>query len=96
MRSSLEIELLGALYSVLCGLSSIIICLGISIHTYKRNYSLHKRKLNRSSRGSIIRSFVMGFVFLGIGIYGLYSFRIQANALMQVADLDTSLDPYCS
>jgi putative ABC transport system permease protein len=94
-RSSLEIELTkGALYSaLLCGLSSIIICLGLAfIHTRETIVS-HKRKLNRSSRGSIIRSFVMGFVFLGIGIYGLYSFRIQANALMQVADLDTSLDP---
>lgn len=94
-RSALELELTKeALYSaLLCALTSLVITLGLAfIHTRETIVS-HKRKLNKRSQGNLIRSLLIGSAFIGIAIYGLYSFRIQSNALMQAAESDTSLDP---
>ncbi len=94
-RTALELDLTkSALYAaLLCALTSLVITLGLAfVHTRETIVS-HKRKLNKRSQGNVIRSFVMGFIFLGIAIYGLYNFRMNANALMQAAESNTSLDP---
>lgn len=94
-RTALELELTkGALYAaLLCALASLVITLGLAfIHTRETIVS-YKRKLNRRSQGNLIRSLVVGSACIGIAIYGLYSFRRQADALMQVAESDSSLDP---
>ena len=94
-RTALELELTrGAIYAaLLCALTSLVITLGLAfVHTRETIVS-HKRKLNRRSQGNLRRSLVVGSAFLGIAIYGLYSFRRQSDALMQAAQADTSLDP---
>lgn len=94
-RTALELELTrGAIYAaLLCALISLIITLVLAfIHTRETIVS-YKRKKNKKNQRNSIKSLVMGVIFLGIAFYGLYSFRTHADALMQIAESDASLDP---
>lgn len=94
-RTALELEFTkGSIYaSLLCSIISLVITLVLAfIHTRESIVS-YKRKKNQKNQKNIIKSFIIGLIFLGISLYGLYNFRLNSANLMQIAEVDASLDP---
>jgi putative ABC transport system permease protein len=99
-RTALPLELTDkALYAaILCAVFSLGITLVLAFFHTRETIVSYKRKLNKRNHKIIFLCMIVGAMFLGIAIYGLYSFRMHADTLAKASETGGGLDPllFCS
>lgn len=94
-RSALAVELTyGAVFAaILCAGFSLIITLSLAtLHTRETIVS-YKRKMNSKKGRVVLKSFIVGAVFLSISGYSLYNFRLHADTIELLGEAGKGIDP---
>lgn len=99
-RTALKLEFTkeAMMYPMLCAVFSLVITLFSALYHTKESIVSYKRKMNTKNKKFILWGFIAGAVFLGIAVYGLYSYNLRGKISVQSPETGAMLDPlmFCS